>query len=240
VNAVLGIAARELGAVWRTPVGWISAALYAFLTGFVFVETTLVPGEAATLRYFFSPSGWLLVAVAPALSMRLFSNESPLGSIELLRAAPISAGALVIGKILGACLSLPLLLSPTLAFPVVLAFTASPTPDPGPIAAGYAGLLLVGFAYVSIGALASAIADSPTLAFLGALIAILTLQIGAVLLPQRLPAELAGPIAAVSVQPRIGDFARGVIDTRHVVTLCVVTVWLVSMTTAVLVLKRPR
>ena len=240
IGPTLAIARRELAAVWRTPVGWAAAALYAFLTGLVFTETSLVPGEVSSLRYFFGPSAWLLMAVAPALSMRLFSNETPPGGIEALRAAPVSAGQVVVGKLLGAAASLPLLLIPTLGLPIALVAVSDPMPDIGPIATGYAGLLLVGGVYVCVGGLASSLTDSPVLAFLGALIAIVSVQIAAGLLPDRLPGRWAEAAAALAVAPRMADFARGVIDTRHVAVLLSAAAWLGALSTAALVLRRPR
>lgn len=238
--AALSIARRELAAVWRTPVGWAAASLYALLTGLVFTETSLAPGEAATLRYFFGPSGWLLVAVAPALSMRLFSNETPPGSIDALRAAPVSAGEVVAGKLIGAAASVPLLLLPTLGFPITLLVVSEPAPDFGPMVSGYAGLVLVGAVYVCVGGLASALTDSPVLAFLSGLIAILCVQLASGLLPDRLPGVWARAVAALAVQPRLGDFARGVVDTRHVGVLLAACGWLGCLTVAALVLRRPR
>ncbi|MEM0984254.1 MAG: hypothetical protein AAGI17_09925 [Planctomycetota bacterium] len=240
MSSILAIALRELGAIWRTPIGWVAAALYAFLTGLVFVETSLAPGEPASLRYFFGPSGWLLVAVAPALSMRLFSNESPLGAIDMLRASPVSAGSVASGKVLGAAASLPLLLAPTLGFPIVLFVVAAPAPDLGPIVAGYAGLLLIGLLYVCVGGLASALFDSPILAFLAALIVLIALQIAAALMPARLPADAAEVVASIAIQPRLADFARGIIDTRHVATLLMASVWLVALCAVVTAVRRPR
>jgi ABC-type transport system involved in multi-copper enzyme maturation permease subunit len=105
VTPLLAIAARELGAMFRTPVGWVVTALYALLTAVLFTLQTIDPGAPATLRYFFTPAAWLLMIVAPALSMRLFSEEYKAQTIEPLATAPVGPLTIVLGKYLGAVAS---------------------------------------------------------------------------------------------------------------------------------------
>lgn len=219
MTAALAIAKRELAAAWRTPVGWIAAALYAALTGAVFVAATLAPGEPASLRYFFGPSGWLLIAVVPALSMGLFSEDERSGNDENLRASPISSAGLAAGKTLGAAASLALMLAPTLAFPITLIAISKPMPDLGAITGGYAGLLLVGWAYLGLGAVCSAATSSQTVAYLAALIALIASQLGATLLTPLAPTWAEPILVQLSIQARLADFARGLIDSAHVLTL---------------------
>ena len=85
MSRVLTIAQRELSSMFRVPAGWIIIALFAFLTGVLFVNQTLLPGQPGTLRYFFMYAGWLLIPIAPAVSMRLMSEEYRSGSFEALR-----------------------------------------------------------------------------------------------------------------------------------------------------------
>ena len=80
----LTIATRELSSMFRLPVGWVVIALYALLTGCVFGLVILLPGQAASMRLFFAISGWLLLPVVPAISMRLLSEEYRAGTIEPL------------------------------------------------------------------------------------------------------------------------------------------------------------
>ena len=79
IRPLAAIAGRELGSMFRTPVGWVVTALYTLLTAVVFTLQTIQPGEPATMRAFFAPSAWLLIAVAPAVSMRLLA-ECPLAN----------------------------------------------------------------------------------------------------------------------------------------------------------------
>jgi ABC-2 type transport system permease protein len=209
------LAAREFGSMVRTPVGWVVAALFCFLTGAVFVATTLDPGGPATMRAFFSTASWLMVAIAPAVSMKSFSEELRSGTAEVLRTAPVGDGALVLGKFGGGAVFLLAMLLPTLVLPGVLVLISSPMPDAGAIAAGYLGLLLLGWLCLSVGLLCSTLTSSQTLAFLAALIVLITLALVSGPLVSRLPAWAAPAARGAAILPRVADFSRGVLDTRH-------------------------
>ncbi|MEL7472632.1 MAG: ABC transporter permease [Planctomycetota bacterium] len=216
MNGLIGIAIRELRAYYRLPIGWVVTALYTFLTGVVFTLRTLEPGAPATMQFFFAIAASLLAVVAPALSMRLFAEESRSGTLETLMTSPVGDASIVLGKFLGAAGCLVTLLIPTGAFVALLFRLSSPAPDPGPIIAGYLGLLLVGSLYLAVGLVASALTSSQTLAFLGAFLFL----VGHLLLTEegaaRLPSPYADWAAATSITARTRDFAAGVIDVAHV------------------------
>ena len=155
MRAVQVIAVREFASFFRLPVGWVVIALYLLLTGLVFGATVLRPGEAASLRSFFGWANWLLLPIAPAVSMRLFSEETRSGTAEGLMTAPVSDAAVVLGKFVGGGMFLVALLVPTVVYVAVLWRASEPAPDPGPIVAGYLSLVLVSGLYLSIGLLAS-------------------------------------------------------------------------------------
>lgn len=212
----LAIARRELGAMFRTPVGWVVAALYALLTAVLFAIQTLQPGEPATLRPFFAPAAWLLLVVAPAVSMRLFSEEFRGGTIEPLLTAPVTRAGVLLGKYAGALAFIVCMLAPTLAYPALLASLSDGVIDPGPVASGYLALILVAMLYLAVGTLVSACTDSQVLAFLLTLIVLLLLMILAGPVAARAPVRFAHALAALGVPQRADDFARGVVETRHI------------------------
>ncbi len=217
MTRIFAVARRELGSMFRTPVGWIVIALYLFLTGLVFIMNTLVPGDVATLRYFFGASAMLLIPIAPAVSMRLFAEEYRAGTIELLSTTALSPWALVVGKLLGAAGFLIVLLLPTLMYPVVLFWYSDPNPDPGPMITGYLGLALVGLLYLSIGQLASACTSSQTLAFLVSLMFLVLISLASTQLAAIAPPPIDNALLNLSIDRRIRDFSIGILDTSHLV-----------------------
>ncbi|MEZ6318129.1 MAG: ABC transporter permease subunit [Phycisphaerales bacterium] len=240
MRKLLAIAARELDALFRLPVGWIAIALFVLLTGVVFAQTTLIPGEPATLRYFFLSSSWMLAPVAPAISMRLISEEARTGTLEPLVTAPVGDVTIVWGKYLGAVGFLVLMLAPTLVFPLVLWGASSPAPDPGPIVTGYLGLVLVGMVYLAVGTLASALTSSQTLAFLATLIVLALALVLSSGVAEKVDPRIGRVLLAFSVPLRMRDFARGIVDTSHVVFFVSASVWFVTLAAAALESRRWR
>ncbi|HZW06274.1 MAG TPA: ABC transporter permease [Phycisphaerales bacterium] len=238
MNGTLVIARRELSAFFRVPLGWVVMALFLFLSGFVFVRFTLQPGTPATMRDFFSFWWRVLVVVSPAVSMRLLAEEHRTGTIDPLMSSPVSELAVVTGKFLGAVGFLAACLAPTLVYAVVLLLLARP--DPGPIAAGYLGILLLGSFQIALGLLFSSLTASQTLAFLATLITLIVLEFGATYGAGALPAPWDQLPLAFSTDLRIADFAKGVIDTRHVVFFTVASAWLCGLAAVVLRTRRWR
>jgi ABC-2 type transport system permease protein len=240
---ILTIAGRELRSFFRVPMGWIVLALYLVFAGFLFVGGVL-PREAgqsapATLQPVVLGSLWIMLLLVPAISMRLISEELRSGTLEQLMTSPSSDGAIILGKFLGALAFVLALLAPTLLLVAALFAISDPAPDPGPIAAGYLSLALLAAPYLSVGLLVSTMTSNQTLAFVGTFVFLALTQIvagGAVELPRRV-AQLVG---FISLRPRIEDFAKGVIDTGHVVFFLTVTAWFLVLAYVSLQMRRWR
>jgi ABC-2 type transport system permease protein len=239
VSTLIAIALRELRSFFRLPVGWIVIALYLLLVGAIFRTHILIPGSPATLRYLFGVSGALLLPVLPAISMRLLSEELRSGTIEPLMTAPVSDASILLGKYLGAVLFLIALLAPTLVHVAILVAASDPRPDPGPIAAGYISVLLLGCFYLAVGTFASALTSNQTLAFLATFLFLL-LVLMLPLIAAAAPPSTARILYALSLQPRLDDFAKGVIDTAHVVFFLGATAWFLVLGVAAVGLRRWR
>lgn len=238
--ATLTIAKREFGSLFRTPVGWIVIALFLFLTGAVFVFGALNPGQLATLRPVFGTTTLMLVLVAPAVSMRLISEELRTGTYELLASSPVTSLQIVLGKYLGALAFLIVMLLPTLIHAGALALVSAPNPDPGPIAAGYLSLFLFGCLCLALGTLASTLTESQTLAFLGTMLTLVCWMLITNVAPQHVPPAIGSKLAAASYSIRIDDFARGTIDTRHIVFFLSISAGLLVAATTALESRRWR
>jgi ABC-2 type transport system permease protein len=238
VRPTIAIATREFAGFFRQPMGWAVIALYLALSGAVFALGSLRPGEPASMHGFFQISTWLLMFVAPAVSMRLFADEHRLGTIEPLMTSPASDFAIVVGKYIGAASFLLVMLAPTLIFVGVLEVFADP--DYGPIAAGYLGLILLGALYLAVGLVFSTLSDSQVVAFLGALFFFLLLRLATVALPPVLGDPWAAYLYPLSVDIRISDFAKGVIDTAHVVFFFAAAAWFLVVAGTLIMMRRWR
>src|SRR5206468_1184386 len=113
----------------------------------------LVNSREASLRYIFENISFLLVLVAPMVTMRLFAEERRNGTVELLLTLPFRDSEVVLGKFAASLMLLLVMLLPTLWYAALLLFVARDLPDPGPLASGYLGLLLHGGALMALGLL---------------------------------------------------------------------------------------
>lgn len=238
MSATLTIARRELSSFFRLPVGWFTVALFLFLCGCVFGLVVLAPGRVASLRAFFGGAGWILLPVVPAISMRLFSEEMRSGTIEPLVTSPVREFSIVLGKFLGAASMLALMLLPTLLYALVLARVSARPPETGPLVTGYLSLLLPGIFYLSIGTLCSALTNNQTLAFLATLFILLAMMLASALGPAVAPAAIQPALSWLSFDSRIQDFAKGVIDLRHVVFFLAASVFPILLAGAALRARR--
>ncbi|MCA9302653.1 MAG: ABC transporter permease subunit [Phycisphaerales bacterium] len=238
MSRLLTIAQRELVSMFRVPAGWIILALFAFLTGVLFVNMTVIPGQPGSMRYFFSYASWLLIPIAPAISMRLISEEYRSGSFESLRTTPAGDWAVSLGKYLASVAFLVLMLVPTLVFPLTLHLISDPAPDLGPVASGYLMLILVGSLYLAVGLVASALTPSQTLAFLGTLMALILWMVVTSLVAPRAGVVLGDVLGRLSIASRINELSKGVIDTSTIAFFLLGILWMLVLTAGVLEAKR--
>lgn len=232
------IAKREYAGFFRLPLGWVVMALFLCLSGFVFGARSLEPGTPASMREFFSLWWGLMIVIAPAISMRLLADEYRGGTIEPLMAAPVGETALVAGKFAAAVAYLVTALVPTLGYAGLLMLLARV--DPGPIVAGYAGVVLLGVYYLAVGTFVSSLTSNQTLAFLGTLFMLLGVEIGAGLLAGLAPEPVDGWLLGLSANQRLIDFARGLIEPGNVVFFLAASVWFLSLAVAALKARRWR
>ncbi|HVZ94868.1 MAG TPA: ABC transporter permease subunit [Phycisphaerales bacterium] len=223
MTPLFAIARREFASFFRSSTGWVIIALYLLLSGFYVAFVTLKPNDPASMRAFFSVSRWLLLVVAPAISMKLLADEFRAGTIEPLAAAPVSEWAVVFGKYLGAFAFLLAMLAPTLLYVALLEHLANP--DYGPILCGYLALLLTGALYLAVGTLASSLTQNQVVALLLTLFFFIGMEVIATQVAVMLGPPWDRPLFSLSLSRRVEDFARGVVDTSHLVFFTVLSAW---------------
>lgn len=209
----LTIARREMNAFFFSPIAYVVMCVFVLLAGLMFLLTSFAPGEPATLRMLFFWLVWILIAIVPAISMRLLSEELRSGTIETLMTSPVTDLQVVVGKWLGGLGFFAVLLAPTLLYVILLAIWADP--DYGPIFTGYLGLLLVGGLYMAIGTFASVMTRNQIIAFLLTVFIILMLTFVTYFLPQLLPPGWAEAMYYLNVNEQYDDFAKGLIDSSN-------------------------
>jgi ABC-2 type transport system permease protein len=239
LSVVAAIFRREWAAYFRTPAGWVVLALFLTLQGLVFWmfvqflgRPDAPPGGVMELFFGGTILYWIALALlATVVPMGLIAEERRSGTIEPLLTAPVSAGEVVFGKWLAALAFTLAAWAPTLLYLGYLRAVGAAL-DPGPIAAGYLGTVLLGAAALAVGLLASALTRNQLVA--GALTFVMffaTLLASALEAAAREPA-LAATLHRFSLFRMMEDFGRGIVDSRPIVGLASVAVLALAATAA--------
>ncbi len=207
----LVIARRELFAAFDSPVAYLVLALVPALTAaFFFVMGGFFGQGVASMRDWFAFIPMLLIPVAPALTMRLWSEEFRSGTEELLVTFPFRQRDLVLGKFLGAWGLLAIALAFTFGVPLTVALLGDL--DWGPVVGGYLGSLLLGGACIAVGAFFSACTRNQIVAWLLGVVVLLGFNLLAMAATATaMPAALGRALWSLDFGRRFADISRGVI-----------------------------
>ncbi|MCH6583538.1 MAG: ABC transporter permease [Proteobacteria bacterium] len=155
---------RELASYFMTPIAYVFIVIFLFLSGvFAFYLGNFFARGQADLQPFFTFHPWLYLFLIPSLAMRLWAEERRGGTMELLLTLPITIPQAVLGKFLAAWVFTGIALA--LTFPMWLTVNYLGDPDNGVIFASYLGSLLMGGAFLAIGACVSCLTKNQVIAF---------------------------------------------------------------------------
>ena len=212
---VAAIFKRELSSYFDSPLAYIVIPVFLVLVGgFSLYFQDLLGGGLATMRPVFFWSSVFMLLLIPAVTMRLFSEEHRLGSIELLVTLPVSEPAIVLGKFLAAFALVAVAIAMTMTYPITLMVLSDV--DLGPIVGGYIGLLGLGAAFTAIGTATSVGTRNQIVAFLLAL-GICTLPFASGFALGQVPAAILPLVQFLSFETHFNNLARGVIDSRDLI-----------------------
>ena len=234
----LAIAKKELNIYFATPIAYVMFTLFVVIGSYFFLRL-LGAYEQASLMYmrFNSPEmmnrlnfqdaifralfgnlGVILIFVVPFLTMRLVAEEKKQKTIELLYSTPVTPGQIVWGKYLAALAILVCTLTFTLLYPALVQIVAK---DPNgvewrSIFLGYAGLFLLGAAYMALGLFVSSLTESQVVAALITFVVLLmTWIIGwTASEAEGWVRDFVTYLASVS---HLDSFSRGTIDLKDIV-----------------------
>jgi ABC-2 type transport system permease protein len=215
---------RELIAYFSSPLAYIVMTAFLLMQGYIFYLIVSFLNNPQTpamtpLRLFFGGTifFWLfLLFVVPVITMRLIAEERRSGTIEVLLTSPVTEAQVVVGKFLAAMAFYLALWLPTVLYVVILARHSKI--DLGPVAAGYLGVVLLGFMFLAVGTLASTLSTNQLIAAIIAFAAmVLLFSIGLVEQLMTSSSVLRDALAHMNLWTQMDDFAKGIVDTRHVV-----------------------
>lgn len=225
MSSFLTLWRKELTSYFLSPIAYIVMIFFLVVMGSIFSLLVSVLAEApagVTIMnlLFGSPFFWMtMLVLAPVLTMRLFAEEKKSGTIETLMTAPVSDTAVVLAKFAGAVSFYLFMWAPTALYLLILRYFSADMapPDPGPLAGGYLGALLVGMFYLSMGLCCSALTSNQIVSAM-ITFALMIVLFMAGLLDYVARGEVVQAISAhISSYAHMLEFSRGTIDSRPVV-----------------------
>jgi len=235
MNNIWTLAKRELYAYFASPIAYIVLAMFALIFGFFFYSATaaflttslraaMSRGQAPPMnlndyivRPLLSNASVIILFLMPMITMRLFAEEKRSGTIELLLTSPITDIQIILGKWLATLLLYAGLLLIS-AFNIMILFFYG-QPDWKALLIGYLGLVLMGAAFLSLGAWLSTVTKNQIVAA--------TLTFGVFLMlwvMEWISYFDFGPVAQtlsyLSITSHFESFSKGVLELKDVVYYC--------------------
>jgi len=234
---MLAIFKKEIRSFFSSLIGYLVIGLFLLVTGlFLWVFKggfNMFDYGFADLSPFFLLTPWVFLFLVPALTMKSFSEEKSMGTIELLMIKPLSGLQLVLGKFFGVFVLCVIAIVPTLIYVFAIANlgTTVGNYDSGVILGSYFGLLFLMAAYVAIGIFASSLSKSQIMAFILAVFFSFILFYGF--------EALAGLFSDGALQRKImswgakyhfENIARGVLETKDLLYFLSLTLFFLMLT----------
>jgi ABC-2 type transport system permease protein len=231
---------KEIAHFFSSLTGYLSIGVFLLLTGLVL---WIFPGDNNILDYgyssmesFFYMAPILFLILIPAVTMRSFSEEKNLGTLELLMTKPVKDVDIILGKFLASFILVIFAILPTFIYFWSISKLGAPEGniDTGGVWGSYLGLLFLAGAFTAIGIFASSIATNQIVSF------ILSILLSAILfwsfdLIGGFPAFQGGIdyfIQQLGMNAHYVSISKGVADTRDVIYfLSIIIVFVVSTKT---------
>lgn len=229
MRGTLVIARKELRQLFGSPIAYVSLAMFFLIIGFLFFSLVGVytgqlmqlqgapPPDFNPTRLIFTPlyqdATFVLLLLVPVLTMRLVAEEDRAHTMELLATSPVTNTAIILGKYVAIVLLFVVLLAISTYMPLSLALIGRL--DWGLLASTYAGLLLLGGAFLSIGLFASTLNENQIVsAAIGFALLLIFWVLG---FAQQASGSAAQDIlSSLSFASHFSNLSGGVIDTKDV------------------------
>jgi ABC-2 type transport system permease protein len=170
------IARREYHRFFTSPIAYVVAFVMLLTLGIMFAITIIYYRQNVLGGGYGAPPApdmggitgtfaFLLILMLPAITMRLVTDETKMGTMELLLTAPVRDWELILGKWLGGLLYMLTLLGTTLVYAFILNAMETPGIDQQQLVTSYLGLILVIASLLALGVGVSAMFSNQVAAF---------------------------------------------------------------------------
>ena len=236
---MLAIFKREIRSFFTSSIGYLVVGLFLVLTGlFLWVfkgPYNIFDAGFAELSNFFLLVPWIFLFLIPAITMKSFSEERKMGTLELLFIKPISLWETVLGKFFGNALLAIIALMPTLIYVYVIwqLGTTAGNLDMGVVWGSYFGLLFLVSTYTAIGVFCSSLTSNQIVSFIVAAGVSFLLYYGFEGIASLTgDGSLALQVKNLGMKAHFDSVARGILDLQDLVYFMSITLFFLYLTTA--------
>lgn len=165
IRGIAPIIKRELISFFITPVAYIYTAIFIVTCmSLTFYFGQYFESGVADLTNFFNYIPWIFMFFIPAVTMKSWSEEKRMGTIELLMTLPIPLWKIVLGKFLATWIFVSFAI--VLTFPIWITTCYLGDPDNLLILGTYLGCIFIAGGYVSLGIFFSSLTNNQIIAFI--------------------------------------------------------------------------
>lgn len=238
---MMGIATtfrKELRSYFSSPVAFIFLGVFLVVTLFVFFTYgRFFARNIADVRPLFEWLPILLIFLVAAITMRAWSEEQKMGTLEVLMTLPVKTSGIVVGKLLAGMVLVALALALTLPLPITVSFLGDI--DWGPVIGGYVGALLLAGTYLAIGMCVSSRTDNQVVALMITVVCCgLLFIIGSDSLVSFFGNQAGELLRAIGSGSRFESIERGVLDIRDLFYYASLVAFFAVLNTHFLEMKR--
>jgi len=230
---MLAIFRKELNSFFSSPIGYLVIGVFLVTNGlFLWVfkgDFNILDAGFADLNSFFFIAPWFFLFLIPAITMRSFSDEYRLGTIEILKTKPITNWQIINGKFFGALALILLTLIPTLIYIFSINTLGGEIGvlDSGSTLGSYIGLLFLASTYTSIGLFTSTLSNNQIVSFILAVIICFLFYYG---FDAFADFNIISGIENLGMKSHFDSISRGVVDTRDLVYFISTTLFFLILT----------
>lgn len=205
---------REIKSFITSPLGYVYACAYLFLSGMFFSMYILDTGYTNVV-YYFGGSLIMYMFLVPILTMRLFSEERRQKTDQILLTSPVSVTSIVFGKFLAALTVFVVSMIPTVFYMMIIG--AHGYLQMGMLIGNYIGIIFLGMAFIALGSFLSAITESQVIVAVSSMTVMMSLYFLDTVASSVNQTWLSNVINFISVFERYTDFTAGLFSLSSVV-----------------------
>lgn len=214
---------KELNSFLSSLIAYIVISVFLVAMGllvWVFPETNVLDYGYSDMGVFFNMAPFVLMFLIPAVTMKMLSEESNTGTIEILVVKPVTKLQIILGKYFAALTLVIMAILPTFVYYFSLYQLSSPVGniDTAGIAGSYIGLFLLSSVFCALGILTSSLTKNQVIAFITATFISFILFTGLNSLAGiNVWSSLSLPLSKLSLEFHYNAMSKGVLDTRDII-----------------------